>query len=183
MVQSSFPDTGVVCGLKRLAVQATGAGVSLELALIGQRVLLVAYRIDGPSRQLMPNHLAVRIAAAVAYELGLNHDWIEHDVAAFLSANRSRLAELRDYFGPGLTASVDESARVMASKLHLLAGSIPPNSTDKCDVAFLAEVMGLHSASQMQSIYAVFFPDACISNETHTFIGQICPGIKTTAAA
>ena len=104
----------------------------------------------------------------------LRHDWLETDVAIFLSeaaAASHTLSPLE--FAPGVLLSVNSSAKVLAMKLHLLVAPLPPDATDARDAEYLLERISVSSPDQIQHIYARIFPADRFSGPARQLVDRV----------
>jgi hypothetical protein len=141
--------------LRRLSAIAAQSKTVIELALCHGAVVILAYHASEGSRgSVQPNAIAIHLADAVAEEMRLRSDWLETDIAIYMTeavANH----ELREReFAPGVVLSVNGGARVLAHKLHLLGEPLPPSATDARDAEFLLTKISVLSPGQIKYIYA-----------------------------
>lgn len=150
--------------LQQYAIRAEQAGRTVEFALCHGTVCTVAFRWqDGQRGEAVPNDLCAALATKVAEQLRLRPDWVDTDVAAFIAGAHARHTLQPDEFGPGLTLTINEGARVLAHKLQLLGGPRPEASTDERDAEFLLHRIHLVSPGQVDRIHGRFYPGAALS--------------------
>jgi hypothetical protein len=160
--------------LHRLSELASQANVMVELALCHGTVIAVTYsREQFPIFAVRPNDIAIRLAETIYMDQRLRHDWLETDVAAFMSEGTASHTLHAEDFAPGVRLSVNSSANVLARKLHLLRAPLPPDSTDARDVEFLLGKIKVSSPDQIQHIYARAFPADSLSDTAHQIIDRV----------
>jgi len=164
----------VTKALQHLSALAGQKGVMIELALCHGAVIAVASALNctrGPA--VRPNDIVVRLAETVYLEHRLRHDWLETDVAILLAAGVAGQNLQPAEFAPGVLLSVNETARILALKLSLLSGPLPPDATDARDAEFLLEKISVTSLDQIQRIYARVLPGDPLSDTAHRLITRV----------
>ena len=157
--------------LRRLSALATASGTVIELALCHGAVVVVAYRADrGPRGEVQPNDIAIHLANAVSEEMRLRTDWLETDMAIFMTEASADHTLREDEFAPGVVVSVNGAARVLAQKLYLLREALPPNATDARDTEFLLTKISVSTPGQIKYIYARAFPDVPMNDHAAELI-------------
>jgi len=157
--------------LRRLGGIAAQTKTIVELALCHGAVVVVAYHEqDGRRGRVQPNDVAVHLADAVSEEMRLRADWLETDIAIFMTEASVGHTLREDEFAPGVVLSVNGAARVLARKLYLLREPPPPNATDARDAEFLLTKISVSSPGQIKYIYGRPFPDAPMSEEAEALI-------------
>lgn len=145
--------------LRRLSTLATATKTIVELALCHGAVVTVAYRAtDGGRGEALPNDIVVHLAAAVSEEMRLRIDWLETDIAIFMTEASADHALSENAFAPGVALSVNGGARVLAHKLFLLRGPLPASATDAQDAEFLLTKISVSTPGQIKYIYARAYP-------------------------
>lgn len=141
--------------LRRLSALAAQTKTVIELALCHGAVVIVAYRAsDGGRGAVQPNDIAIRFADTVSEEMRLRSDWLETDIAIYMTEAVAAHELRENEFAPGVILSVNGGARVLAYKLHLLGESLPQGATDARDAEFLLAKISVSSPGQIKYIYA-----------------------------
>ncbi len=100
----------------------------------------------------------------VARELDLPEDWINTDVAQFLSEHEAkRPLPGAESFGPGLGVSVPAAAYLLALKLRACRPPLPGYPDDEADIRFLSGKINPASREVVETTFARFFPHAALS--------------------
>lgn len=146
--------------LRRLSALAAQTKTVIELALCHGAVVVVAYHASEGSRgAVQPNAIAIHLADAVAEEMRLRSNWLETDIAIYMTEAVAHHDLRENEFAPAVTLSVNGGARVLAHKLHLLGEFLPPNATDQRDAEFLLTKISVSSPGQIKYIYARAYPE------------------------
>ena len=107
--------------LQRLATLALSEGIELELSLYGGAVFTLVYGSRDSTKDIdaliQPSDSGRRLARQVAREQGLPDDWINSDVAQFLSEQEAKRPLPADTFGRGLLVTVPTASYLLALKL------------------------------------------------------------------
>jgi hypothetical protein len=141
--------------LRRFSALAAQTKTVIELALCHGAVVIVAYHASEGSRgRVQPNGIAIHLADAVAEEMRLRSDWLETDIAIYMTEAVADHELRENEFAPGVMLSVNGGARVLAHKLHLLGESLPQSATDARDAEFLLTKISVSSPGQIKYIYA-----------------------------
>jgi len=160
--------------LHRLKDLAAATKTVVELALCHGAVVAVAYRADNGQRgEVQPNDIVAHLADAVREEMRLRIDWLETDIAIFMTEASADHSLREGEFAPGVVLSVNGAARVLAQKLHLLRAPLPPNATDVRDAEFLLTKISVSTPGQIKYIYARAFPDTPMSEEAEKLIRRV----------
>jgi hypothetical protein len=150
--------------LRRLSALAAQTKTVIELALCHGAVVIVAYHAsDGSRGTVQPNDIAIHLAGAVAEEMRLRSDWLETDIAIYITEAVADHELRENEFAPGVALSVNGGARVLAHKLHLVGEFLPPNATDRRDAEFLLTKISVSSPGQIKHIYARAYPEVPMS--------------------
>jgi hypothetical protein len=163
--------------LRRLSVLASEAKIVIELALCHAAVVVGAYHAsDGRRGGARPNDIAGHLAAAVSEEMRMRHDWLETDIAIYLTAAVAN-HELREgEFAPGIVLSVNGGARILAHKLFLLRDALPPSATDARDAEFLLTKISVSTPGQIKYIYARAYAEIPMSPAAEELIQRAFHG-------
>ena len=131
----------LLTALRRLGQLAASEGHQLELSLYGGAVFTLVYGsrdstkdVDGLIR---PADIAQRLVKIVAREQGLPEDWLNDDVAQFLSTHEQKRPAPDLDLGPGLVVTVPTAAYLLALKLRACRPPLPGYAGDEPDIRFL----------------------------------------------
>jgi len=148
--------------LRRLGELAGAEGVELELALYGGAVFTLVYGsrestkdVDGVIR---PAEIARKLVRHVAREQGLPEDWLNGNVAQFLSEREERRPYPKNDLGPGLIVTVPTAAYLLALKLRACRPPLPGYAGDEADILFLLRKIRPASREEVERSFARFFP-------------------------
>ena len=149
--------------LHRLAELAVAEGIELELSLYGGAVFTLVYGSRDSTKDvdalIRPSDTGRRLARQVAREQGLPEDWINSDVAQFLSAREAkRPLPAAESFGPGLVVTVPTAAYLLALKLRACRPPLPGYPGDEPDIRFLLGKIQPASREDVETLFARFFP-------------------------
>lgn len=151
--------------LRALSGHAIKAGVMIELSLCHGALIALAHHQstpDAPS-SVCSNEKAHELALKVGEAQRLRLDWLQTDLAAYLTEEVRQRRLKGTEFQPGVTISVNSAARTLAEKLHLLGTELPEGSTDQQDAEFLLEHIAVTSPQQIHHIYAKRYPHEPLS--------------------
>ncbi len=164
--------------LRRLGDLAGAEGIRLEISIYGGAVFLLAYNSREATKDidalLYPREEGERLAARVARELGLPEDWINADVAQFISPKREskrRLADIED--ATGLIVHVPSAQYLLAMKALACRRPIGAYRGDIDDLAFLIKKMDVNSVEQIQEAVDRFFPDDVIRAQDRALLQSL----------
>ncbi|MFA6286807.1 MAG: hypothetical protein WC661_05420 [Opitutaceae bacterium] len=148
--------------LRRLGALAVAEGIELELSLYGGAVFTLVYGSRDSTKDvdalIRPSEVGQRLARQVAREQGLPEDWINSDVAQFLSEQEAKRALPADTFGPGLVVTVPTAAYLLALKLRACRPPLPGYPGDAPDIRFLLGKIKPVSLEEVEGLFARFFP-------------------------
>lgn len=163
----------VAKALHKLSDLASDENVRLELALCHGAVIAVA-STTGPDQGCVvrPNDIVIRLAETVYLDQRLRHDWLETEVAIFIADAAAAHTLRPEEFTPGVVLSVNETARILALKLHLLGAPLTPDCTDARDAAFLLGKINVSSPEQIVRIYSRVFPGQRFSDTAHHLVDR-----------
>lgn len=157
--------------LHRLSALATQTKVVVELALCHGAVVVVGYQAVGGSRgAVQPNDIATHLADAVAGEMRLRTNWLETDIAIYMTEAVADHDLRENEFAPGVILSVNGGARVLAHKLFLLREAMPATATDARDAEFLLTKISVSSPGQIKYIYARAYAEIPMNSEAEELI-------------
>ena len=174
MQTASLHKNQVAKALHKLSTLAGQANVMIELALCHGAIIAVAYTIERYQCHVArPSDIAVHLAESVYLDQRLRHDWLETDVAIFLSEAATSPTLRPEEFAPGVLLSVNASAKVLAMKLHLLGAPLPPDATDARDAEYLLEKISVSSSDQIKHIYARIYPADRFSDTARQLVDRV----------
>lgn len=152
----------LIQALRRLGELAVAEGVELELSLYGGAVFTLVYGSRDSTKDvdalIRPADTGRRLARLVAREQNLPEDWINSDVAQFLSEQEAKRTLPADTFGPGLTVTVPTAAYLLALKLRACRPPLPGYPGDAPDIRFLLGKLKPAYVEDVEAIFARFFP-------------------------
>ncbi|HEY9250561.1 MAG TPA: hypothetical protein VIO38_15585 [Rariglobus sp.] len=160
--------------LRRLGELAVGEGVELELSLYDGAVFTLVYGLRDSTKDvdalIRPSDVGRRLARQVAREQGLPEDWINSDVAQFLSEQEAKRALPAETFGPGLAVTVPTAAYLLALKLRACRPPLPGYPGDAPDIRFLIGKLKPASREDVESIFARFFPHDVLTDRAREMV-------------
>ena len=155
--------------LGALAEELSKCGVKGELCLYGGSVMCLAYDARPATKDVdavfVPTQQIRDSARKVAETYHLPEDWLNDAVKGFVVSHPRRI--LMDL--PSLQVFVPEPDYLLAMKTL----SARVDATDKADVLFLIEKMGLTSPEEIFQIVAKYYPDERIRPATQYFIEEL----------
>lgn len=168
----------LVHALTRLAELAVAEGIELELSLYGGAVFTLVYGSRDGTKDvdalIRPADAGQRLARQVAREHGLPDDWINSDVAQFLSEREAKRPLAADEaFGPGLIVTVPTAAYLLALKLRACRPPLPGYAGDEPDIRFLLGKIKPASREDVEAIFARFFPHDVLSDRAAEIIDAV----------
>jgi hypothetical protein len=153
--------------LRRLGELARTEGVELELSLYGGAVFTLVYGsrestkdVDGVIR---PAEIGRKLARQVAREQALPEDWLNGDVAQFLSEREDRRPYPKDDLGPGLVVTIPTAAYLLALKLRACRPPLPGYPGDEADILFLLREIRPASREDIAAVFVRFSPHEVLS--------------------
>ncbi|MCF3651620.1 hypothetical protein [Synoicihabitans lomoniglobus] len=154
--------------LQRLGQLAVGEGIELELSIYGGAVFTLVYGSRDSTKDvdalIRPVEVGHRLARQVAREQELPDDWINGDVALFLAKREAKRPLSGVSFGPGLIVTVPTAAYLLALKLRACRPALPGYPGDEPDIQFLIGKMKPASLTEVESIFARFFPQDVLTD-------------------
>lgn len=168
----------ILQALRRLGELAQQAGIRLEISIYGGSAFLLAYNSREATKDidaiLKPKEEGERLAAQVARELALPDDWINADIAQFISPKKEakrRLTEIED--ATGLTVHVPSAEYLLAMKALACRRPIGAYRGDIDDLSFLIRKMKLTSLDQIQKAVDRFYPDDVIRAQDRALLQSL----------
>ncbi|HKK17501.1 MAG TPA: DUF6036 family nucleotidyltransferase [Opitutales bacterium] len=154
----------ILQALRHLGGLAQDSGVRLEVSIYGGAAFLLAYNSREATKDidalLQPKEIGERLVAKTARDLDLPDDWLNSDVAEFVSPkleSKRRLAEIEE--ATGLTVHVPSSEYLLAMKALACRRPIGAYRGDLDDLAFLIRKMKISSIDRIQKAIDRFYPD------------------------
>lgn len=175
MPYESLDKTRLTQALRRLGELAATQGVELELSLYGGAVFALVYGSRDSTKKdvdalIRPSDIGHRLARQVAREQELPEDWINSDVAQFLSEQESKRALSAETFGPGLIVTVPTAAYLLALKLRACRPPLPGYPGDAPDIRFLLTKLKPASLDEVETLFARFFPHDALTDRAREII-------------
>jgi hypothetical protein len=119
---------------------------------------------------IRPSEIGHRLSRQVAREQGLPEDWINSDVAQFLSEQEAKRTLPAGTFGPGLTVTVPTAAYLLALKLRACRPPLPGYPGDAPDIRFLLGKLTPASIDEVETLFARFFPRDALTDRAREII-------------
>lgn len=110
------------------------------------------------------------MARQVAREQGLPEDWINADVAQFLSEQEAKRPLPAETFGPGISVTVPTAAYLLAMKLRACRPALPGYPGDEPDIRFLLGKIKPASRAEVAALFARFFPHDVLSEQAEDIV-------------
>lgn len=160
--------------LRRLGELAVAESIELELSLYGGAVFTLVYGSRDSTKDIdaliRPADLGRRLARQVAREQGLPEDWINADVARFLSEQEAKRTLPAETFGPGISVTVPTAVYLLALKLRACRPALPGYPGDEPDIRFLLGKIKPASRVEVETLFARFFPHDVLSEQAEDII-------------
>ena len=152
-------------------------GIELELSLYGGAVFTLVYGSRDSTKDIdaliRPADLGRRLARQVAREQGLPEDWINADVAQFLSEQEAKRPLPAETFGPGISVTVPTAAYLLALKLRACRPALPGYPGDEPDIRFLLGKLKPASRAEVEALFGRFFPHDVLSGQAGDIIDTV----------
>ena len=161
----------ILAGLNELGRLAAAESVTLEIALYGGAVMMLAYDARPATKDvdaiIRPPAIAKRLAARVAARFGWSDDWINDDVRQFVSGTETKLAwDLPGIDHPSLKLSRPTARYLLAMKVMACRRPLPGHPGDEADIAFLVRKMAITKLAAIEAIVNEYFPDTVLPAAT-----------------
>jgi hypothetical protein len=171
MPKKRLTKSDILAGLRELGRLAEAEGVSLEAALYGGAVMMLAYDARPSTKDvdaiIHPPKVAKRLAARVAGHFGWADDWLNDDVRRFVSGTETKLKwNLPDLACPALKLSRPTAKYLLAMKVMACRRPLPGYPGDEGDIAFLLKKMGIADVATVEEIVNQYFPDTVLPATT-----------------
>jgi len=157
--------------LTELGAELDAQGVRAELFIVGEAAMALAFDarrltadVDAVFEPKSKIAAAARVVAARHEELA--EDWVNDAVKDFLPGEDAAQKVILEV--PGLRALVPSPEYLLAMKVQ--ASRV---DRDEDDIRFLANLVGLHGASEVLNVVERFYPRSRILPKTQFFIEQI----------
>ena len=165
----------ILQALSRLGELSQAAGLRLEVSIYGGSAMLLAYDSRAATKDidavLVPREAGQRLVQAVARELSLPEDWLNSDVAQFVSPIKEEKRRLRAIEEEtGLIVHVPTAKYLLAMKTLACRRPIGAYQGDAEDLRFLIKKIGIRSVDQMQEAVDAFFPNDVITESNRLFL-------------
>lgn len=164
--------------LKRLGELAQSAGIRLEVSVYGGAAFLLAYNSREATKDidalLQPREEGEKLVAQVARDLDLPEDWLNADVAQFISPkveSKRRLAEVEA--ATGLIVHVPNAEYLLAMKALACRRPIGAYRGDIDDLLFLIRKMEIRSLDIIQEAIDRFYPDDLIRESDQSLLQNL----------
>jgi len=166
--------------LRRLGELAEQNGLVLELSLYGGAVFTLVYGSRDSTKDvdgiILPSAPAKPLLAQIAREQDLPDDWLNSQVAQFLSPVGTRRAWTGHEFGSGLRISVPTAAYLLALKLRACRPPLPGFAGDEGDIQFLLARIRPRSLRQVAQSYEQYFPGDVLAGRALALVQQYLEG-------
>jgi hypothetical protein len=160
--------------LRRLGELALAEGIELELSLYGGAVFTLVYGSRDSTKDvdalIRPSDIGHRLSRQVAVEQGLPGDWINADVAQFLSEHEAKRTLPLETFGPGLSVTVPTAAYLLSLKLRACRPPLPGYPGDAPDIRFLLGKLKPASLAEVEGLFGRFFPHDTLTNRAREIV-------------
>ncbi len=164
----------LIQALRRLGELAVADGIELELSLYGGAVFTLVYGSRDSTKDvdalIRPAEEGHRLSRQVAIEQGLPEDWINADVAQFLSEQEAQRKLPSETFGPGLSVTVPTAGYLLALKLRACRPPLPGYSGDAPDIRFLIGKIMPVSLADVEALFGRFFPHDTLSERAREIV-------------
>jgi hypothetical protein len=157
----------ILSALRCLGNKAKAAGIRLEVSIYGGTAFLLAYNSREGTKDidaiLKPREVGQQLVEAVASELSLPEDWLNSNVAQFISPlaeTKRRLANIEDQ--TGLIIHVPTARYLLAMKTLACRRPIGAYQGDVEDLRFLIHKMQIQSLDEIQEAVDAYYPDEVI---------------------
>jgi hypothetical protein len=164
----------LIQALRRLGELAVAEGVELELSLYGGAVFTLVYGSRDSTKDIdaliRPSDVGRRLARLIAREQDLPEDWINSDVAQFLSEEEAKRTLPAETFGPGLVVTVPTAAYLLALKLRACRPPLPGYPGDAPDIRFLLGKLSPASLEEVENHFARFFPHDVLTDRARELV-------------
>lgn len=174
MIYEPLDKTRLTQALHRLGELAVAEGVELELSLYGGAVFTLVYGSRDSTKDvdalIRPSDVGHRLARQVAREQNLPEDWINSDVARFLSEEEAKRTLPAETFGPGLAVTVPTAAYLLALKLRACRPPLPGYPGDAPDIRFLLGKLNPACLEDVENHFAGFFPQDVLTDRARELV-------------
>ena len=168
----------ILSALRRLGELAGEDGIRLEVSLYGGTVFLLAYESREATRDvdglLHPREEGEKMIAQVAREMDLPEDWLNGNVAQFVSPKgetKRRLVDIENE--TGLILHVPTARYLLAMKALACRRPIGAYQGDVDDLRFLLQKMKIKSVDEIQEVVDSYYPDDVIRAEDRILLQSL----------
>jgi hypothetical protein len=175
----------IIEALVALDAECAQRGITGEICIYGGASMVLVFDAREATRDVdavfQPTTEIREAALTVSRNLNLPTDWLNDGVKGFVSGNEtlSRISILELDALPNLRILWPTPEYILAMKC--MAARVDDTATDRGDVAFLANALGLTSANEVLGIVERFFPKDRIHIKTVYFIQEILASLEDRA--
>ena len=146
--------------LELIGRKADAADLRVELAVWQRGCLVTAYLKHGRPRAFaVPNGRARALVEEAGEELRFLADWLDAEMAPWLSAEAAAGRLVMEARATGVMLSVNEGARILAHKLAVLGQAPGAGDSDAADAERLLRGMRRLNEEQVEALYRRYCPD------------------------
>lgn len=161
----------ILAGLRELGRLAEAEGITLEVAIYGGAVMMLAYDARPSTKDvdaiIRPPKVAKRLAARVAAHFGWADDWLNDGVQQFVRGTETRLKwNLPELACPALKLSRPTAKYLLVMKVMACRRPLPGYAGDEGDIAFLLKKMAIADVATVERIVGQYFPDTVLPATT-----------------
>ena len=165
-------------GLERLSTLAAAEGVTLEIALYGGAVMVLAFDARPTTKDVdaivHPAGVAMRLAKRIAREFNWHEEWLNDDVRMFVSPVETKHAWTPDGLdAPALKITKPTARYLLALKVMACRKAMPGYAGDETDIGFLARKMEITTVAEIEKIVDAYFPDTVLPAKTQLALETI----------
>lgn len=158
-------------GLERLSALAAGEDVTLEVAIYGGAVMVLAFDSRPATKDvdaiIHPAGVAHRLARRIAREFNWHDEWLNDDVRMFVSPFETKHAwSPAGLNAPALKITKPTARYLLAMKVMACRQPLPGHAGDEADIGFLAQKMRIKTAAEIERIVDAYFPDTVLPAKT-----------------
>ena len=168
----------IIRGLERLSALAEAEAVTLEVALYGGAVMMLAYDARPATKDvdaiIRPAGTGLRLARRVARENNWHEDWLNDDVRMFVSQVETRQAWIPgNLHAPALKITRPTARYLLALKVMACRRPLPGHAGDEDDIRFLTRKMRIRTVAAVAAIVDTYFPDTVLPASTTLTLEKI----------
>ncbi len=171
-----FTAAKIRSALEGVNAHLAASEVTAELCLFGGAIMSLVFDARESTRDLdaimIPKEPLIRAAKLVAFEMGLEEDWLNDGVKGFLSAKGEFTTEGLPSFSH-LRLLRPTAQYLLAMKCLASRSSSEGHSGDGADILFLCQHLGLTTPEAVLSIVSEFYPDRLLTVKTKYLITEL----------